>query len=466
MSAVEYYQADAGENSLNGYCRGNLVFSKGKCRMQEDNAFSINVSSNERKDNDKIQEKLWTRGFFILWQGQLVSTLGDAAYSVALGFWVLQVTGSTALMGTLMAASTLPGVIISPFAGVLVDRTNRKRLLILMDFLRGLCVCLVAVAAFNRLIAVWMVFAAGIILSICGAAFRPGISASIPDLVPKSKLLNANSVFQIVSNGANMLGNIAGGFLFQLLGASFMFLFNGLSYLFSGVSISFVKMPSVKRETKLDFFKDMGDGFRFIWRFKGLRAAMILSAFDNFLSFIAIVLILPLFERTPYLGPARYGIIMACFMGGMMGGYLLTSFIKIPHTKNLFVFMSAFIVSSVCFIIGVNLRIFSAMVVLIAAGGFLNSILNVILQTSVQRATPQEVRGKVMAFLSMISQGLTPISMALGGVLAEFFPIRGIMNVSFSLAVLAVTPFAFVRPFRQYLNFDYDHHDVCELIDN
>jgi MFS family permease len=77
-----------------------------------------------------LRERLWTSGFVILWQSQLVSTVGDAIYGIALGFWVLSATGSTALMGALMAASTLPGVLIAPVAGVLIDRTAKKRLLI------------------------------------------------------------------------------------------------------------------------------------------------------------------------------------------------------------------------------------------------------------------------------------------------------------------------------------------------
>ena len=101
----------------------------------------------ELKDNPK--EKLWTLSFLILWQGQFVSTLGDAVYSIALGFWVLSATGSTALMGLLMAASTLPGVLVSPFAGVLIDRSNKKLLFILMDILRGISIIFLAAAAYK-----------------------------------------------------------------------------------------------------------------------------------------------------------------------------------------------------------------------------------------------------------------------------------------------------------------------------
>lgn len=197
------------------------------------------------------KENLWTTGFFILWQSQLVSTLGYAAYSVALGFWVLSVTGSTGLMGMLMAASTLPGVLVSPFAGVLIDRYNRRNLLILMDMIRGLSIVLVSAAAFTGMIAIWMVFVAGIILSICGAVFRPGVNSSVPDIVPNSKLSNANAMLSIASTGSNMLGNVAGGFLFQVLGAPFLFIFNGLSYLFSGFSLFFVNISKSEMLNKL-----------------------------------------------------------------------------------------------------------------------------------------------------------------------------------------------------------------------
>ena len=263
---------------------------------------------------NKNEEKLWSSSFFILWQGQLVSTLGDAIYSIALGFWVLAVTGSTALMGTLMAASTLPGVLISPFAGVLIDRCNKKRLFILMDILRSICIVSLAAAAYRGFIAIWMVFVAGILLSVCGAVFSPGIQSTIPDLVPKSKIANANSVFSIVATGSNMLGSVAGGFLFQTLGAPLLFLINGLSFLFSGASLPFVKIPQNNQKEKSHFFKDMGDGFTYMWRQKGLRIILIVAAMINFFSYIGIVLFLPLCQSTPSLGAGKYGIAMACFM--------------------------------------------------------------------------------------------------------------------------------------------------------
>jgi MFS family permease len=409
-------------------------------------------------------EKLWTPSFLILWQGQLVSTLGDAAYSIALGFWVLAVTGSTALMGTLMGVSTLPGVLVSPFAGVLLDRCNRKMLFILMDLIRGISIVFIAIAAYKDFIAVWMVFAAGIILSVCGAVFRPGVDSAIPDLVPKSKLTNANSVFAVVTNGASMLGNIAGGYLFQMLGAPFMFFLNGLSYLFSGGSIFLINIPSVKKKKEQHFINDMKDGFSFVWKLKGLRYIIIIAAFLNFFSFMAITLFLPLFQKTPGFGPGKYGIAMACFMGGAMVGYLFTSIVKIPPIRKFNIFIISIVLSNICFVIAVNQRVITIMTILLLFGGFFNSIVNVLLLSSVQLTTPQEMRGKVLAFNSMTTQGLTPFAMVLGGVLGDFIPIKIIMSACFIIVLIVITPFMFNKPLVRFINFDYEKETLDDII--
>jgi MFS family permease len=98
-------------------------------------------------------------------------------------------------------------------------------------------------------------------------------------------------------------------------------------------------------------------------------------------------------------------------------------------------------------------------------GGFFNSIVNVILLSSVQLTTPDDVRGKVMAFMSMITQGLTPFAMALGGVLATYMPINLIVTISFIITFLLITPFWFVKPFIRFINFDTEKDTVEGLLE-
>jgi MFS family permease len=397
------------------------------------------------------KEKLWTPSFIILWQSQLVSTLGDAVYSIALGFWVLAVTGSTALMGMLMAVSTLPGILVAPFAGVLIDRTNKKRLMIAMDLLRGVAVVLLAVAAYGGFIQVWMVFAAGILLSACGAVFSPGVASAVPELVPASRMANANSVFSAVYTGSNLIGSAAGGFLFQTLGAPLLFLINGLSFLFSGASLPFVRIPSNKRREKLLFFKDMAEGFRYMWRQAGLRFIIIIASFNNFFFMLALTLFVPLCKYTPGLGTAKYGILMACFTGGGVVGYLLLSTVAIKAKNKLKYFILSDLIYSVLLIALVNLPYFGVMAGMLIAAGVFNAVVNVILVSTVQVSTPHEFRGKVMSFINMTAGGLTPVAMALGGLLGENLPITLVMTASYAAALLVSVPAFFSKSFRAYI---------------
>ncbi|MDP4092361.1 MAG: MFS transporter [Bacillota bacterium] len=422
----------------------------------------------DEKVDDSIKdmkEKGLGKSFFVLWQGQLVSMLGDVIYSIALGFWVLAVTGSTGLMGTLMAASTLPGVLVSPVAGVLVDRYDRRKLMIIMDVLRGISITAVGIAAYTGVLAVWMVFAAGMLMSICGAFFTPAVNSAVPDIVPKSKITSANSLLQMVFPASNIIGNAVGGFIYKALGASIMFLFNGLSFLFSGTSILFTKVPKINQpEEKKHFITDMKEGFSFVWKFKGLKYALLMTSVVNFFAFIAITLLIPLFERSPELGSGLYGVAMACFTGGTLLGFIFASIIKIPAHKRTRIFFVSCAIFCIGAVIFSSLKIVLVMLILLPVSGFFNAIVNVLLMSSVQLTVPQNMRGKVFSLMGMVTQGLTPFAMALGGILAEFIPIRIIMALSFLIVFIVFMPFAFVKSFSRFINFDPDKEKLEDIL--
>ena len=94
----------------------------------------------------KLEGKLWNKNFFLLWQGQLVSVLGDVLYIMALDFWILEMTGSKSLMGLLSAVTMMPRLILGPFAGVFIDKWDRKKVIVLTDLIRGIVVTFVGIA--------------------------------------------------------------------------------------------------------------------------------------------------------------------------------------------------------------------------------------------------------------------------------------------------------------------------------
>ena len=169
---------------------------------------------------------------------------------MALRFWILTKTGSVTLMGVIMAVSIIPKIFISPFAGTFIDRHDRRKILIITDTFSGITILFIGVMAVTGFIQIWMVLVAGIITGICGYFFNPTFNSSIPDIVPEDKLLKANSIFSSVSSANDMAGYALGGFLVQIVGAPLLFIFNGVSFLFSATVEWFIKIPKIQSPSK------------------------------------------------------------------------------------------------------------------------------------------------------------------------------------------------------------------------
>jgi len=387
------------------------------------------------------RERVWNRNYLLLWQGHFVSALGDVVYQIALGFWILAMTGSTALMGILMAASTIPRVILAPFAGVAVDRSNRKHLIVLTDAVRGVAVVLVGWAAMTGNAQIWMVFAAGVIIGLGAAFFNPSVSSVFPDIVAREKLVQANSIFAMIRAGSGILGNSLGGVLYTILGAPLMFLLNGISYLVSAGTETFMRIPVIHKDrAPSHFVSDLKEGLRFVWSSPGLRFLLLAAGVLYFFFSVAMILFIPLFQQTEWLGPARYGILMASHTGAMIVGMATMASIRIPSERRLVLFA----ISNVLFV--VPLAVFSffgsfwPMIVCAVFAGYFNAILNVLIQSVIQLGVPQNLRGKVFGMLETLTQGLTPLGMALGGVLGEFLPLRWVIGGSIAVVGLYIFP--------------------------
>lgn len=416
---------------------------------------NVDVKANEndfaKRDNPK--SKLWNMNFLLLWQGQLVSNFGDSVYDIALGFWILAKTGSTGLMGLLMATTVIPRVFLSPIAGTFVDRHNRKNILIVTDLIRGVVISFVGIAALMNIIKIWMVLLGGIVLGICGSFFNPAVQSSIPDIVPKNKLIKANSIFSMAGTGTNIIGKTIGGFLFQIIGAPMMFLMNGLSYIFSACTELFIKIPNSQRDiSDVNFFEDLKSGFNYVKNYAGLKHLYIIIAFLNFFAIMGITLLLPLFNSRKYLGPEKYGVAMAFSTGGMFLGFLILSVVDLNNVKKSLVFKFAGLVSGLSMVILPYVPNYFAIVGLLFINGFTVAIINSILQSSMQAAVSDEMRGKVFGFRRTLSSSLVPMGMAIGGILAEFIPISIIISAGFSIIFMLFIILSSVEPVKQLID--------------
>jgi len=387
--------------------------------------------------SDKIASRVWNKNFFLLWQGGLVSFIGDMLYQFALGFWVLDKTGSTAVMGLVVAAGFIPQIFFGFIAGTYVDRHDRKKIIVLADMIRGAAVIIGGGMAFLNLLPVWGVVVLSVVIGGCSSFFYPAVGSVIPDIVPVGSLEKANSLTSMIQGGGQILGKTIAGFLYAVTGAPVLFIVNGLSYLLSGISESFIAIPQVHMKNPDNhFFEDFRSGALFLWKHKALRSLIAVAAFQNFNFTIAEVLFLPYFREQIWLGPARFGIFEAVSACGALLSMTLLSIFTIPQKKRATLFITAFIIQPLMMAAVPHFRSFFPMLIFIFFSLFINAIVNVMLRSLLQKSVPSNKRGKVLGFVSAFLMSFIPLGLAAGGILGDLFPIPFVISGSLILGSL------------------------------
>ncbi|MFC2082195.1 MFS transporter [Bacteroidota bacterium] len=411
--------------------------------------------------------KLFNKNFFILWQGQFVSQLGSQAFFIAMMFWVKHQTGSASLMGILMMISMLPSVLLGPLAGTLADHYSRKKIIVYSDLLRGLPVLILAAIIFafpdSADIGLITLFIVTIIIGIINSIFNPAILAAIPDIVPEEQVAAANSLSQGTRQVSLFIGQALGGFLFVLFGAPVLFLIDGISYIFSGISETFMKIPQELpakaagwKEKMKQFKDDTIFGLKFSWSNRGLRALFFNASFLNF--FIMPIIILLPFYVEDYLGttPDWYGYILGAFGFGSLIGFGAAGAIKIPQNLKSTIFLSVLILNSACFALLAALTVALHALLLMILIGIFNGFFNINLITILQLAIPGDLRGRVFGVLITLTHGLMPISMGLAGIVFDLvgqdivlvYSVCGITTLILSIII------SFDMEFRKFLSYE------------
>lgn len=411
--------------------------------------------------------KLLNKHFVLLFQGQLVSQIGSSVYLVALVFWVKHATDSATLIGLLAMVSTIPGILLGPFGGTIADHFSRKWIIVIGDILNGVFISSIAVVMFmlpdQTDLIITLMFIEAVIGGTIMAVFRPAISASIPDIVPGKKIDAANGMMQGSFQIAMLIGQAIGGFLFRVLGAPLVMLIDGVSYLFSALSESFITIPQKSaekieswREAYEKFKGDTIEGFRYVHRSKGLRSLFFVIALLNFFT-APFGILLPFFvEDTLQSTPDWYGYIVAGMAFGMIVGSILAGVLRVPPAHK----GKAVVVSLVLLALGFVAFAYSGtplVALLILCGvGVSSGVMNVLITGVMQLSTPSEIRGRVFGLLGTLSAGLVPVSLGLAGVIADLIDRNiSLMYVVSGVCVVAVVPLlAFSRPFHQLLAFE------------
>jgi len=386
------------------------------------------------------KRNMFNRDFLLMWQGGFISFFGDIIYGLAISYWVLQTTGSTALMGTSAALASLPRVLISPFAGALADRLDRKNILALTNLLRGILMLIMAFLTFRNLLSVQFVMFSAFFISAAGVFAGPCIVSIVPDLVEKEDLVRANSIRSASFSVADLAGNGVGGFLISILGVPMLILLNAISFIYYYISLFFVKVP--KRTLSVEHLKkniwvDLKEGVIEFFQNIGLRNTMIGFMLANFFTAGMFSLSLAVFLQRGFT-VEQYGILMSFLGLGAFMGMFAIAFLKVPIKHYIKIITGGFGFMGVCTVSLMFTHNFVLSCLLMCLGMIGNSMANAIMNSVFVLGVVPEKRGKLSGVMNTMSNSLTPVSSIMYGVLGEFISLSLLFGVGMTLGVSSI----------------------------
>jgi MFS transporter, DHA3 family, macrolide efflux protein len=376
--------------------------------------------------------------FFSIWIGQTISVVGDFLYMIALMWWVLEKTGSTAAMATVAICSSLPAIVLGPFAGTYVDRVDKRRLLILMDLGRGVLIIVPGVLYFLNQLQVWHIFVIAAFLSSMSTFFNPALASFLPVIVNKEQLVRANSISQMSSNLSGIIGPALGGALVALFGAGTVMFLDALSFFVSGIAIFLVRVKVEQvfpSEARKRFLQELMDGLNFIRKESGILGLVVLFSVLNFFVAPVGVLIPLMVKKILKMGAEGFGVLGSSISVGMVLGSLFLGMIGGVRRKGTFIMIGIVVAGSFLALFGVS-ESFWTSIFLLGGCGFGFSFANILVPVVFQSKIPHEKQGRVFGTLGTISGGLRPISLALVGVMGGLLHVQMIVFLSGVLVAL------------------------------
>lgn len=397
---------------------------------------------------------LWNRDFLLLYQGGVVSSLGDQAYLIALMLWVKQHTDSASINGFILFASGITGLLM-PLGGTLADRYSRVRMLVLLDVMSGVSVVCLATLLWTSSASPWVipaVLALAVFRGICMALFYPVEAALVPDLIPPQSLTGANSLLESTMRLTGVIGQGLGGALFVLLGAPLLLLCDGVSFVLSAISETFIREPprSAPASAKSpNLLQSLSEGFAYTGRVRGFRLYLLEASFANF--FLASLTVgLPYYvEDVLQASPMWYGYLLAGMSSGAIAGNLIAGRCHTPGRAR-----GTVQIISLAYFGGILLPLAFVRnpwiaLALLTSAWMCVGFHQVLIMTLVQRRTPRALRGRVLGLLSMIRQCLSPIGAATFGILIDSFD-RGVAPVLLFCGIAGIATVLFAAAFADY----------------
>ncbi|MEN6330564.1 MAG: MFS transporter [Smithella sp.] len=362
---------------------------------------------------------LQSRNYRLFFSGQFISLTGTWMQQIAVSWLVYRMTNSVFLLGFVGFISQFPTFVISPFAGVWSDRTNKRRILIWTQSLSMIQALTLAVLVLTHSIAVWQIIGLSLFIGCINAFDVPARQSFIIDMIEDRKdLSNAIALNSAMFNGTRFLGPFVAGILIAAVGEGICFLINGLSYIAVIYALLALQIVYVKKEIiKNSMMEELKEGFIHVFHARKMRSILLLMALTSIIG-IPFIVLMPAYAKDILQGgPHTLGFLMSSMgAGALFGAFYLASRVNAKGLRKN-------IPLAVCVLglglIGLSLsHLLWTSLILIFLAGFGMMIQIASSNTWLQTNVDDDKRGRMMSFFAVSFLGMAPFGSLLAGSLA------------------------------------------------
>ena len=407
------------------------------------------MKENEEKETIELTSNQQTfQQYIIFWIGQLFSVVGSSVVFFALIYWITIESQSATVLSLAFFFALVPQILVSLFAGVFIDRLDRKKIIIFADFGQALLTLIIILMFAFNIASLWGVISLIILRNLFQAVHQIAAAAIIPVMIPKEKLSRMNSLNMLITSALLTIGPIISGILIGLLEGDIEIILwiDVGTFLLAIIPTLLITIPSIKKITKTktdeksSFKKELKEGYRIIMQIKGMAAL--------FVTFIIInSLVSPSGVLRPYFIMIYHGgdAIMLAYVSasvqiGMISGGLLVSLRKEWKHKSMIIIVVYFI-NCISFLVTALAPKGDFLMMLIAFFffGFGFPIINSLYLTILQEVVPLDMQGRVISIDQALSFAVMPITALISGPIAEAIGINYLFIILSASAIIIFT---------------------------
>jgi len=359
------------------------------------------------------------RNFQMYFAGQMVSLVGFWLQMVGQGFLVFQITHSAFWVGAVAAIGGLPTLLFTTFAGVLIDRVDKQKLLLFTQITETIIAFILGIAVLSGSVTVPLVTILAFLMGCVGAVDLPARQAFVVEMVGKKDLASAISINIGTFNAARFIGPALAGILIATVGVGWTFILNAMSFL--PVIFAFLKIRPIfinHPETYLHPLASLKQGIVFVFTHERLLYLTLLASVTAFFIWPHQTLMPAIAEKVFNSGASGLGSLLAASGAGSFLGAIFSSTQTRNENRSRLIFSGGIIAAISLIIFAFNHNFFFAHVLLFIAGlGLIIQVASV--NTTVQTLAPDQMRGRIMAVYLTMFVGVMPLGNAFAGALAE-----------------------------------------------